>query len=274
MRRIYLDYAASTPVDPEVERAMRPYFTKKFGNPGSLHSFGQEAIAAVDLSRERIAKAIGADFREIIFTGSATEANNLALRGCVSSVKRHASGIENPRIVVSAIEHESVLETARDLEKEGVEVVYLPADREGFVDIKKLESSLNERTILVSVMYANNEIGTVQPVAEISRIIHDFRKEIRFASTRFTRPATRSLVLADLPLGGKGKRADHAKSAAGVLDKANFFLSWPLFHTDAAQAFQFLDCNVDELGVDPVRGRSPQGGRSRAFSGAASNGVD
>src|SRR3989338_3552609 len=126
MKRIYLDYAASSSVAPEVERAMRPYFLKKFGNAGSLHSFGQNAIAALDQSREIIANAIGADFREIIFTGSATESNNLALRGTVQRFKiddlrfkndrfiNHKSKFLNPRIIVSAIEHESVLETAQD----------------------------------------------------------------------------------------------------------------------------------------------------------------
>ncbi|MBI4059632.1 cysteine desulfurase [Candidatus Giovannonibacteria bacterium] len=226
MERIYLDYAASTPVDPRVLEAMTPYFSEKFGNPGSLHSFGQEAIAAVDESRETIAKSIGADFREIVFTGSATEANNLALRGVLRDMgqvtrdkdqtkngKRynnnsmsHVTCHMSPRIIVSAIEHESVLETARDLEKDGVEVIYLQVDRNGVVDIKKLEGSLNDRTILVSVMYANNEIGTIQPIAEIAKIVRNFRS------------------------------MSH--------------VTFPLLHTDAAQAFQFLDCDVNKLGVD------------------------
>lgn len=197
MKKIYLDYAATTPVDPEVLRAMQPYFGKKFGNPGSLHSFGQEAIKAVDESREKIAKAIGADFREVIFTGSATEANNLALRGAVKFFGNPRAGA---RIIASAIEHESVLETAKDLERDGVEVVYIPVDKEGFVDLKKIENALNERTVLVSVMYANNEVGTVQPIAEIAKIVK-------------------------------------AKSRS-------------LFHTDAVQAFQYLNCNVNDLGAD------------------------
>ncbi len=204
MDRIYLDYAASTPVDPEVLRAILPYFAEKFGNPGSLHSFGQEAMAAVDISRETIAKAIRADFREIIFTGSATEANNLALRGSIKSVMRHGSSVTSPRIIVSAVEHESILETARDLEKEGVEVVYVPVSRSGIVDLEKLKSSLNERTLFISVMYAQNEIGTIQPIAEIARIIREFR----------------------------GKNP------------------YPLFHTDAVQAFQFFDCDAKKIGVD------------------------
>lgn len=225
MKRIYFDYAASTPVDPDVEKAMRPYFLEKFGNPGSLHSFGQEAIAAVDESRETVAKAIGAPpgggFREIIFTGSATEANNLALRGAVKSFKFQAPNLK-PRIIVSPIEHESILETARDLEREGVEVVYLPVSREGAVDLEKLESALNEQTAIVSIMYANNEVGTIQPISEIAKIISDFRKQIA---------------------NSKGQRANHSPFAIGSL---------PLLHTDAVQAFQFLDCEVKKSGVDSM----------------------
>jgi cysteine desulfurase len=205
LQKIYLDYAATTPVDPAVLRAMRPYFSEKFGNAGSLHSFGQEAMAALDKSREIVAASIGADFREIIFTGSATEANNLVLRGVVARSLIANRRLSTPRIIVSSIEHESVLETARDLEKEGIDVVYLLVDKTGLIDLKKLEASLDENTVLVSVMYANNEIGTIQQVAAIAKIISDFR------------------------------------SQSGAM---------PLFHTDASQAFQFLDCSVADLGVD------------------------
>jgi len=207
-KRLYFDYAASTPVDPRVEEAMRPYFGLKFGNPGSLHSFGQEAIAALDRSREIIASAVGVGFREIIFTGSATEANNLALRGVVGGAfsSWEKTSLRKSRVIVSVIEHESVLETVCDLEREGLDVVYLPVSREGVVDLKKLEKSLNSRTALVSIMYANNELGTVQPIREIAGIIKEFR----------------------------------AKNAT----------PYPLFHTDAVQAFQFLDCNLENLGVD------------------------
>lgn len=207
--RLYFDYAASTPVDPRVERAMRPHFLHRFGNPGSLHSFGQEAIAAVDASRETLARLLGADFRDIIFTGSATEANNLALRGAVRAWRAEQKHVGvRPRIIVSAIEHESVLETARDLERDGVaEVVYLPVDHAGVVDRSALRDALNERTVVVSIMYANNEIGTIQPLAKIAALIAEFKK---------TTKAVR----------------------------------YPLFHSDAVQAFQFLDCSANALGVD------------------------
>ncbi len=155
MKGLYFDYAASTPVDPRVERAMRPYFLQDFGNPGSLHSFGQRAIAAVDAARETIAKHIGAEFREVIFTGSATEANNLALRGAIDRwkddmrAKGHKGEDIRPRIIVGSIEHESVLETAHDLEGKGVEVIYVPVDREGVLDVEAIGEAINERTVLI-----------------------------------------------------------------------------------------------------------------------------
>jgi cysteine desulfurase len=210
MKRIYLDYAAGTPVDPRIFSAMKPYFAERFGNPGSLHAFGQQAIAAIDASRETIARAIGARFREIIFTSSATEANNLALRGVVYAARARMKHEANfiPRIIVSAIEHESILETARDLEREGVDVVYVPVHGGGVVDLAVLKQALNERTVLVSIMFANNEIGTIQPIAEISKIIKNFREE-------------------------QGEQPFPV-----------------MLHTDATQAFQFCECNPADLGVD------------------------
>src|SRR5262249_595694 len=154
-----------------------------FGNPGSLHSFGQDAIAGVDHAREIIATAINADFREIIFTGSATEANNLALRGAVDAARRAVgarggfSVIEHPRVILSAIEHESVLEGARALERDGAEVVIIPVHKEGIIDIKKLQHAITAETVLVSVMVANNEIGSIQPIAEIGSIINHIKKD-------------------------------------------------------------------------------------------------
>ncbi len=202
MKRIYLDHAATTPVDPEVLAAMEPYFTERFGNPGSLHAFGQEAITAVDHARETIGRALGVDFRNIIFTGSATEANNLALRGAIQQFR--STQKKAPRIIVSAIEHESVLETAKELEREGVGVIYIPVDANGAVDEKKIKESLTPDTAVVSVMYAQNEIGTMEPIAGIGAAVKAFR----------------------------GKNA------------------YPLFHADAAQAFQFFQCMPKELNVD------------------------
>lgn len=219
---IYFDYAATTPVDKEVLRAMEPYFGVKFGNAGSLHSFGQEAVAALDRAREDIARSIGAGFREIVFTGSATESNNLALRGAVRGFRKETAANPRPKIIVSAIEHESVIETARDLEREGVaEVVVVPVDPRGVVDMKKLRAALDKRTALVSVMYANNEIGVIQPIKEIAGFINEYRMRNESTNKAFVNSQGNSL-----------------------------FVDKPLFHTDAAQAFQFLDCNADALGVD------------------------
>ena len=235
--RHYFDYAATTPVDPRVTAAMLPYFADRFGNPGSLHSFGQEAVAAVDAARETIGGSIGAGFREIIFTGSATEANNMALRGAIRGYRvqgigsRGTSGGKNdslhPRIIISAVEHESVFLTARDLERDGVEVVVIPVGRDGVIDLNKLKKSLNERAVLVSVMYVNNETGTIQPIAEISKIINAMRMTRMHPNTA-------------------NSKKDNSKNSNEFVDSNRF----PLFHTDAAQAFQFLPCDVEQLGVD------------------------
>ena len=227
MFKIYLDYAASTPVNPEVKAAMEPYFSEIFGNAGALHWFGQEASAAIFKARQTIAKIIGANYKELVFTGSATEANNLVLRGVATAELRRLNADNRrkrfnlrPRFIVSAIEHESILETCRDLEKEGVEVIYIPVSPEGIVDLKKLKAALNKRTVLVSVMYANNQIGTIQPIKEISKLISEFRiQNLGFRENK-------KLII---PLNSK---------------------SYPLFHTDAVQAFQYLDCDVNNLGVD------------------------
>jgi cysteine desulfurase len=222
MSRIYLDHAASTPVDSRVLRAMRPYFSGEFGNPGSLHSFGQKAIAAVDASREEIGKLIGAKhFREVIFTSGATEANNLALRGAVEFYKKHhamsetgADSAARPRVIISSIEHESVLETAQALERDGVEVIKLPVNKEGVIDIVALKDALTEHTVIVSVMHVNNETGTIEPLREIRFMIDAFRKEL-----------------------------------AGN-DSSSRLAVYPLLHTDAAQSFPYLYCDVELLGVD------------------------
>ncbi len=174
---IYLDYAASTPVDKEVDKAMAPYFTTVFGNPHALHRFGQEASAAVFAARRKIAVALKVDYRKIVFTGSATEANNLAIRGAVKAYQR--VGRKNPRIITSTIEHESVLETCRDLERDGVEVVYAPVSKDGIVNVKKIKESINERTVLVSIMHANNETGVVQPISEIAKEVANYKLKVK-----------------------------------------------------------------------------------------------
>ncbi|MEK7566994.1 MAG: cysteine desulfurase family protein [Patescibacteria group bacterium] len=236
--KIYLDCAATTPVDPEVVLAMEPYWSEIYANPGSLHICGQEAMKAIDESRETLQKFLGAKTpREIIFTGSATEANNLAIFGAVwgnsenpfrkhSLVQRIAHSVSPsdsaeggnharsaakvlekdisslPKIITTAIEHPSVLEPIRQLAERGeVEVVYLGVDKDGLINLEELKNSIDENTFLVSIGYANNEIGTIQPIAEAVKIVKEFNKKI-------------------------------------------------IFHTDAVQAIQFLESNVQKLGVD------------------------
>ncbi|HUC61000.1 MAG TPA: IscS subfamily cysteine desulfurase [Alphaproteobacteria bacterium] len=163
---IYLDYQATTPVDPRVLQAMLPYFAEKFGNPGSVsHSFGREASLAVENAREQVAALIGAEAREIVFTSGATESNNLAIKGAArfrGETRRH--------IVTLATEHKCVLESAKAMEAEGFRVTYLPVERDGLVDLGRLAAALDEDTVLVSVMAAHNEIGVIQPLAEIGAL--------------------------------------------------------------------------------------------------------
>lgn len=162
---IYLDYQSSKPIDPRVIDEMKPYFHEKFGNPSSLHTVGDVATEMLDRSRETIAKFIGAQQDEIIFTSGATESNNLALIGYV--LRNKSKGNE---IIISEIEHISIHNIAKYLEKEGFKVTKIPVDQYGKINMQKFESRINEKTILVSVGFANNEIGTIQNVAEIARI--------------------------------------------------------------------------------------------------------
>lgn len=293
---IYLDHAATTPLLPAVRKAIMPFFDSEFGNAGSLHSFGQRAVAAVDKARETIAKSVGAKFEQVVFTGSATEANNLVLRGAIKLARQsEVTAFQNQnnfvpatkfsfpssrqlrgkseaqlvgpaghsskrvtsnkpfRVIISSIEHDSVLQTAKDLEREGTEVVYLPVDSRGVVDLKALKASLNERTVLVSVMYVSNEIGTIQPIKEISKIIHEYRKagfSSRKDGVSFAQPLIRPLA-SHPRSSAKGGRRAHSGSEILFLEE-NSAAIFPLFHTDAVQAFRYLDCDINKLGVDAM----------------------
>jgi len=200
-KAIYLDHAATTAVDPEVVRAMRPYWTEKPGNASSVHRWGREAREAVEKARGEIARILNCQSEEVIFTSGATESNNLALKGVVE-----ASSLKRPHLVVSPIEHHCVLDAAQHLEKQGVEVTWLPVDRHGLVDPRDVGKSIRKNTVLVSVMWGNNEVGTVEPIGEIASEIAAFR----------------------------------SRSES----------SFPYFHTDAVQAIQYLDIDVQKLGVD------------------------
>ncbi len=163
---IYLDNNATTPMDPRVLEAMTPYFLEHFGNAASRnHPFGWEAEEAVDYAREQVAKLIGADPKEIIFTSGATEGDNLAIKGVY---EMYAS--KGNHIITATTEHKAVLDTCKHIEKSGGEVTYLKVDREGLIDLKELEATIKPTTILIAIMYANNEIGTIQPIKEISAI--------------------------------------------------------------------------------------------------------
>jgi cysteine desulfurase len=162
---IYLDHNSTTPVDPRVLAAMLPYLAENFGNANSIHSSGQRARAAVDAARQSVAELLGAKASEIVFTCGGTEADNLAIFGIVNPC-------DQPRkhVVTTAIEHHAVLNTAQALEKQGVDVTYVPVNREGLVDPDDIREAIRPETVLISVMLANNEIGTIQPIAEIGRI--------------------------------------------------------------------------------------------------------
>lgn len=170
-RRVYLDNSATTPIDKEVVEAMLPFLTEKFGNASSIHFFGQEARAAVDRARHQVADAINARLNEIVFTSGGTEANNLAIRGLVEANDKYGR-----HIITSEIEHSAVKEVCLDLEKRGYEVTYLPVYEDGIVRIEDVRNAVREDTILITIMTANNEIGTIQPVAEIGKLVRELRE--------------------------------------------------------------------------------------------------
>ena len=201
--RVYLDYAATAPVKKEVLEAMLPYLTEKFGNPSSLHSFGQEARGAVDDARRKIASFLNCDISEIVFTSGGTESDNMAIKGLV--LPFFYQGKTKPHVITSQIEHHAVINTCKMLEKNGVEVTYLKPNLDGLIEVKNVKAAIKENTVLVSIMYVNNEIGTVQPIREIGKMLE---VENRNRKNRI------------------------------------------YFHTDAVQATQYQNMNVDYLHVD------------------------
>ena len=197
MKYIYLDNAATTPINPQVREVMLPYLNEKYGNPSSFHSVGKEVKDDLDTARENIGKILNVRPDEILFTSGGTESDNLAILGFARMNKKHGN-----HIITTMIEHHAVLEAVTFLEKkEGFEVTYLETDRDGLVTVEQVQNAIRPETILVSIMYANNEIGTIQPIAEIAKIIKTKNPKI-------------------------------------------------IFHTDAVQAANYLDCDVQKLGVD------------------------
>ncbi len=209
---IYLDHAATTPVRSEVLRAMRPFWTEHFGNPSSLYKQGVIAKQAVEDSRSRVASVLGVRSSEIVFTAGGTESVNLAILGIARRYREsHKTG---GHIITSNIEHHAVLRACEHLEHEGFSVTYIPVDKDGLFNPEQIEKTIRKDTILVSLMYANNEIGTIEPIAEIGRLIRNVN-----ANRRQLKPKAYGL---------------------GPI----------LFHSDACQAAGFLDIRVHKLGVD------------------------
>ncbi|RJR31042.1 cysteine desulfurase [Candidatus Parcubacteria bacterium] len=202
MRKIYFDHSATTPVDNRVWLKMKPFYLKNYGNAGSIHSFGQQALKAVEESRKTVADFLNCFGEEIYFTSGATEANNLALGGVFRTVQKKW---RNPHIIISKIEHPSVLGPAAELKKQGAQISFLEVTNKGLVRPEELKKLIRKNTVLVSVMYVNNEIGTIQPIARIGKI-----------------------------LGQLNKKRD---------DKI-------YFHTDAVQAANYCDLDVNKLKVD------------------------
>ncbi len=211
-KRIYLDHASTTPVDPKVARAVLPYLKKHFANPASIYREGVEAKKELAKARKEVADVLHAHSDEIIFTGSGTEANNLILLGIFEKAKQ--AGIVRPHVITLSIEHPSVLEVCYEIERRGGEVSYLPVNESGIVDPKSVRDALKENTVLVSVMFANNEIGTIQPIREIAKVVRHFKKE-------------------------KRENEKNKEKSFG-----------PYFHTDASQAANYCDLNLELLGVD------------------------
>jgi cysteine desulfurase len=173
MKKIYLDYAGTTPADPEVIKAMQPYFFEKFGNPSSIHTFGQEAKKAIEESRQTIAEILGAKPDEVVFTSGGTESNNFALEGIA-----FANENKGNHIIISAIEHHAVSEPAKFLEKKGFKITVVGVDKYGLVDPEDIKKAITDKTMFISIMHANNEIGTIEPISEIGKIARE--KEIYF----------------------------------------------------------------------------------------------
>lgn len=263
MKKIYLDYAATSPVKKEVLKAMMPYFCDKFGNPSSIHSFGREARPAVEKSRKTIADFLNCNSDEIIFTSGGTESDNLAIRGLINMLGNNVflqaptpalsrdksrdaaseniisshinksrwddstfstspkGAIQLPHIITSAFEHHAVLETCKDLEARGLaEVTYIKPNYEGIISVESVKKAIKSNTILVSIMYVNNEIGTIQPTSGISNVISKINHQ-------------RSTI-------NKPQRGDSTISTFQHI----------FFHSDAVQAIEYQDCDVKKLGVD------------------------
>ncbi|MEG1394924.1 MAG: aminotransferase class V-fold PLP-dependent enzyme, partial [Clostridia bacterium] len=167
--RVYLDHSATTYTDQRVLDAMMPYFCEEYGNGSSQHFFGREALKAIDKAREQVAKALNAEPNEIYFTAGGTESDNWAIKGIAEAKKDKGN-----HIITSCIEHPAIIQTCKKLEKQGFEVTYLPVDSDGLISLVDLENAITDKTILITIMSANNEIGTIEPIGEIGEIANSF----------------------------------------------------------------------------------------------------
>lgn len=218
-KRIYLDHSATTPTDPKVLLSMSPYFNKKFGNASSLHTFGEDALNAVEIARENISKFLNCKNEEIIFTSGATESDNMAIFGVARALKRKYPD-EKLHIITSQIEHPAVMEPCKQLEQEGFEITYLPVAENGIIQFSEFKKSIKNNTALVSMMYVNNEVGTIQPIKEIGQEIEKINR-------------TRDCCVKEKCDIENCKKLPHI-----------------YFHTDAAQAASYCDCDISKLKVD------------------------
>lgn len=228
--RIYLDYASSTPIDPKVVKEIKKYSSQEYVNPSSHYKEGVLAKKVMAEGRKKIADFIHAHPDEIIFTSGGTEANNLALDGVVRAARM--SGIEKPHIIISNIEHSSISETANMLEEYGIEVTRISVNHSGLVVLEELKKAVKKNTVLVSIMAVNNEIGTVQPIRDIAKIVRDARKGFHGSHTN---PTEKSMNNSEI------------KSSDNSIVKLQ---NYPLLHTDAAQATLYQELFVEKLGVD------------------------
>ena len=212
MKRIYLDYNATTPLDPEVLESMLPFFRDSYGNPSSIHSFGNEAKAALDESRERVAEFLGAKAREIVFTAGGSESNNFAIKGAAYSLRRNGN-----HLITVSTEHASCLEVFRFLETRGFEVTYIPVNKYGFPDIDKLKESITDKTVLISAMYVNNETGVINPINEIGELARE--KGVLFHSDMVQAAGKLNIDLGELPvdMASFSSHKLHGPKGAGAL---------------------------------------------------------
>ncbi len=217
-KSIYLDHSATTPADKKVINTMMPFFDKTFGNPSSLHTFGQKALAGVEKARGQAAQFLNCEQDEIIFTSGATEADNLAVKGVINALRKQ--GLKKMHIITSAIEHDAILEPCRELEKDGIEVTYLPVDKKGLVNVDDFKKAVKDQTVLVSIMHANSEVGSIQPVREIGKAIFNMNEH-------------------KLNEWKKRNQRERGEKPQPIY-----------FHTDAVQAVNFFNCDVKWNYVD------------------------